>query len=160
MTDFIGEYAPLVKRCSRPYARRHPQWREDIEQEGMVGLLVAADRFNPSRGLKFSTFAYRHILGHIQHFVRDIVPIVKGARGGIRPKVVLLDTGASVGHACYRDAFGTADPTVAAAEDRAHIGRAVGKLTGLQRKTILAIMSGDRYADIAVIMVPAGGRSA
>ena len=42
---------------------------EDIRQEGYVGLIKACERFNDSKGIKFSTYAYRVIEGHILNFI-------------------------------------------------------------------------------------------
>ncbi len=44
---------------------------EDVRQAGMVGLVHAADRFDPDRGLQFSTFAVPTIKGEIQKHFRD-----------------------------------------------------------------------------------------
>lgn len=43
----------------RSFVRRFPRdlW-EDLDQAGMLGLLEAIDRFDPSRGFRFSTYAY------------------------------------------------------------------------------------------------------
>ncbi|MCK5519956.1 MAG: FliA/WhiG family RNA polymerase sigma factor [Candidatus Marinimicrobia bacterium] len=44
--------------------------REDVYQYGVVGLLNALDRFKPSVGVTFKTFAYRRIQGEIIDAVR------------------------------------------------------------------------------------------
>ncbi len=44
---------------------------EDIVQVGMLGLVLAVKRFEPERGLRFSTFAFRTIRGEIQRYLRD-----------------------------------------------------------------------------------------
>jgi len=47
----------LVIVIARKYAN-HQLQLEDLIQEGNLGLIKAVDRFDPSRGYKFSTYAY------------------------------------------------------------------------------------------------------
>src|SRR5260370_33298130 len=44
---------------------------EDIVQVGYIGLLAAIERFEPQRGLEFSTFATPTIVGEIKRYFRD-----------------------------------------------------------------------------------------
>ena len=147
----VRDYTPLVTRCSRPYVRRYPEWREDIEQEGMLGLVLAARRFDRNRGLKFSTFAHWYIVGLIRHFVRDCVPVVRGPRGGPVPRVYSFEDAAGPvdDEVRFRDVLGSADPGFDACEVKADIRRAAATLTPLLRGTALAIAAGHRYVDVA-----------
>ena len=64
--------------------------REDLESVGLFALCVAASRFDPELGWKFSTFAWNTCRGWIQHALRDNSRIVKvprwiaGIRGVVR----------------------------------------------------------------------------
>lgn len=52
----VIEYLPLVRSIAAKYNQLGvPQ--EDLEQEGMIGLLEAADKFEEDKGAKFSTYA-------------------------------------------------------------------------------------------------------
>lgn len=44
--------------------------KEDLFQVGCIGLMNAYSRFDPSYGVKFSTYAYSHILGEMRKLVR------------------------------------------------------------------------------------------
>jgi RNA polymerase sigma-B factor len=56
-------------QCSEPY--------EDLEQIGYIGLIRAIERFNPSQGCAFSSFAVPYIRGEMLHFLRDRGTAVK-----------------------------------------------------------------------------------
>lgn len=56
-------------QCSEPY--------EDLEQIGYLGLIRAIERFEPSQGCAFSSFAVPYIRGEILHFLRDRSTTVK-----------------------------------------------------------------------------------
>lgn len=45
--------------------------KDDLFQIGCVGLLKAIDNFDPSYGVKFSTYCVPMILGEIRRFIRD-----------------------------------------------------------------------------------------
>jgi RNA polymerase sigma factor (sigma-70 family) len=44
---------------------------DDIYLEGMIGLIMATDKFDPSLGFKFSTYAYSYIRNKILDFFTD-----------------------------------------------------------------------------------------
>ncbi|HEY9853393.1 MAG TPA: RNA polymerase sigma factor SigF [Leptolyngbyaceae cyanobacterium] len=62
----------LSHQCSEPY--------EDLEQIGYFGLIRAVERFDPSQGCAFSSFAIPYIRGEILHFLRDKSSVVKVPR--------------------------------------------------------------------------------
>lgn len=45
---------------------------EDLLGQAAVGLIDAIDRFDPSRGIKFETYAYHRIRGAVMDMVRDM----------------------------------------------------------------------------------------
>ncbi len=67
----------LTKRYegfARSIARRFDQSRQrrdDLEQVAAVGLVNALERFDLSRGVKFTTFAARTIDGELKRYLRD-----------------------------------------------------------------------------------------
>jgi RNA polymerase sigma-B factor len=50
-------------QCAEPY--------EDLEQIGYFGLIRAIERFDPTQGCAFSSFAVPYIRGEMLHFLRD-----------------------------------------------------------------------------------------
>ncbi len=59
----------MVHQIAFLFAGREPH--EDLVMVGTVGLLEAIDRYDPSKGVEFSTYAYRTIHGVINHYLRD-----------------------------------------------------------------------------------------
>ena len=55
----IMEYAPLVKYIANRVAMRLPPHIEvaDLVDAGILGLIDAVEKFDPSKGVKFKTYA-------------------------------------------------------------------------------------------------------
>ena len=62
----------LVRSVARRYAGRG-ETLEDLVQVGAIGLIKASDRFDPTRGVAFATFATPSIEGAIRNHLRDRV---------------------------------------------------------------------------------------
>ncbi len=67
---FITENLGLVHSCCKHFIKRGTDY-DDLFQAGCVGLIKAADGFDESRGLCFSTYAVPVILGEIRRLFRD-----------------------------------------------------------------------------------------
>ena len=57
---------------------------DDLVSAGLVGLLAAADGFEASRGLAFSTYAATRIRGAMLDELRRVDPLTRGARARAR----------------------------------------------------------------------------
>ncbi|MGH2454403.1 MAG: SigB/SigF/SigG family RNA polymerase sigma factor [bacterium] len=68
--QLVLAHASLAAYLARKYAYRGEPL-EDILQVAQVGLLGAIDRFDPTRGVEFSTFATATIIGEIKRYFRD-----------------------------------------------------------------------------------------
>ncbi len=66
----IELHLPLAEHCARRFAQRGEPF-EDLVQVGTVGLIKAVDRFEPKRGVEFSTYATPTIIGEIKRHFRD-----------------------------------------------------------------------------------------
>lgn len=45
--------------------------KEDLHQEGMIGLINAYNNFDESKNVKFSTYAFPYIVGEVSKYVRE-----------------------------------------------------------------------------------------
>lgn len=68
--EFIESNLPLVHKLANRFRGRGVEY-EELYAAGCVGLVKAADRFEPERGLCFSTYAVPVILGEIRRLFRD-----------------------------------------------------------------------------------------
>jgi RNA polymerase sigma factor FliA len=77
----IVQYAPLVKYVVGRMAVSMPGLlsNEDIVGYGTVGLIQAVDRYDPSVGVKFETYAIRRIKGAIIDAIRSLQALSRDA---------------------------------------------------------------------------------
>src|SRR5579875_378757 len=78
--QLVRDYLPLARRLARRYVgAREPL--EDLMQVASLGLVKAIDRFDPARGIAFSSFAVPTILGELRRHFRDCGWAVHVPRG-------------------------------------------------------------------------------
>lgn len=68
--QLIIENTGLVSMAARRFVS-HENELDDLMQLGYIGLIKAIDRFDPSFGVMFSTYAVPMIIGEIRRFLRD-----------------------------------------------------------------------------------------
>jgi RNA polymerase sigma-B factor len=66
VVHYQGFAAALAARFSR-----HREPHEDLQQAALIGLLNALDRFDPTRGVEFTTFGWQTMLGELKRHFRD-----------------------------------------------------------------------------------------
>ena len=62
---------PLVKSMVRRFSCCSQADRDDLMQIGFVGLIKAIKGFDPTYGVRFSTYAVPMIIGEIKRYLRD-----------------------------------------------------------------------------------------
>jgi RNA polymerase sigma factor for flagellar operon FliA len=84
--QLILDHVPLLRHIAGRMSLDVPGGidREDLVGYGMVGLIGAADAWDASRGLKFSTFAYTKIRGAILDELRRMDFLPRGRREKVR----------------------------------------------------------------------------
>ena len=88
----VMENTPLVYSV----VRRFSTWGYDLNdlfQIGVIGLIKAIDKFDPSFNVKFSTYAVPMISGEVKRFLRDdgIIRISRNIKDNIRAIAKVTD---------------------------------------------------------------------
>ena len=89
----VEDFVWLASFCASRFARRGES-RDDLEQVALVGLVNAVNRFDPTRGLSFSTFAVPTIDGELRRYFRDktwSVHVTRRAKDASRAVAAAVD---------------------------------------------------------------------
>lgn len=74
--EIVRRYVYIPEIVARKFSRNNRSYNngidyDDIYQVACLGLLYAADRFDPDKGVKFASFATPTIIGEVRRFFRD-----------------------------------------------------------------------------------------
>jgi RNA polymerase sporulation-specific sigma factor len=71
ITAIVKQYTPLVHKIVNKYAWMSPTHsREDLVQEGLMGIVKALETFDLERGTRFMTWVYPQVRGAVQGVAR------------------------------------------------------------------------------------------
>jgi len=149
--DRIASGLPFVESLARRVASSMPHSIElnDLVQDGMLGLIDAACRFDEERGIKFETFAERRVRGAmIDALRRDAWPRgvrrqrreIEAAREALRRELgaepSLADIAARVG------------------SDEARLGRTIVRINTIEQTSPLSATENFDGAQLPATLVP------
>ncbi|HCA88276.1 MAG TPA: B/F/G family RNA polymerase sigma-70 factor, partial [Streptomyces sp.] len=66
----VRQHLPLVEHLARRF-RNRGEPLDDLTQVATIGLIKSVDRFDPERGVEFSTYATPTVVGEIKRHFRD-----------------------------------------------------------------------------------------
>ena len=77
--ELVSVHMGLAHHLARRFANRGEPF-DDLLQVASVGILTSVDRFDPSRGVEFSTFATQTVIGELKRHFRDKGWMVRAPR--------------------------------------------------------------------------------
>jgi RNA polymerase sigma factor for flagellar operon FliA len=97
--ELFDKYRTLPRRLAVKYKQKLPACVDvdDLEQCGLMGLMEAAKKFDPARGVRFTTYAGRRILGAMVDGIRDMDWGPRYAHGKGGPTMVSMEAVVSEG---------------------------------------------------------------
>lgn len=142
---------PFVRALARRMASSMPHSIEisDLVQDGMIGLMDAAERFDESRGIKFETFAERRVRGAmVDALRRDAWP--RGVRRQRREIEAAREK--------LRRELGSepalADLAACLGVDETSLGRTITRIGIIEATSPLAAPEAVDEANLPPVMVP------
>ena len=81
MDQLVEGYLPLCHAIARRFGGRGVDV-EDLGQVAAMALMKAIQRYEPERGLKFTTYAAPTITGEVRNYIRDKGSMVRFSRDG------------------------------------------------------------------------------
>lgn len=140
--ELLNKYIPMVNSIAAKFFLNGGE-REDLVQEGMVGLSSAIDSYSFSAGASFSSYAYICIRN-------SVVDAVKKSNAA---KNLALNTSVSIVEISGEPAPTSPEEEIIKRENRLEFLQKIGKnLSSLEFKTIVMYIDGASTAEIATAL--------
>jgi RNA polymerase sigma-B factor len=143
----IMRHQRLVPQVARPFRSSGFPF-EDLLQAGTIGLILAVDRFESGRGVRFATYASALIRGELQHLLRDHGwavrvprPLQELGRAAVSAEVRLTQAQGTPASIC--------EISEALGEDSGRVAEALGARNAYRAVTLWE--EGDDEPDMAAI---------
>ena len=150
--ELILAHSRLVGRVARRYAR-YGLAHADLMQEGFIGLLRAAERYEPERGLRFSTYALWCVRSAVQDYVLRNWSVVRTGTTSASKALFF-----KMGHLRAKYAAGSGDAAAAIAREmevsRDSVRRMMGR-TASGDLSLNAPVSGSDQNELQELLVDA-----
>ena len=171
VNELVLAHEPLVRKMARNFSRYGVEV-DDLVQEGNIGLIVAASKFDPDKGFRFSTYAMFWIRQKMQETVflsGSMVrrPMTKAYKSGFfrnRPSAdVSIQTPVGDG-LTYEDTLVSPDPrpdeiveeAIEAEARKRSIRRGLRFLNPREREIVAARHLGDKPETLEVLGIRYG----
>lgn len=88
--DLAERFLPLARKLAHPFKARFPRMEDEFDSAACLALVEAARLYDPSRNLRFVTFAWQRIRGRLLDAQREMGP--RGWASGLEdaPRLVSL----------------------------------------------------------------------
>ncbi|KKL63235.1 hypothetical protein LCGC14_2177130 [marine sediment metagenome] len=80
----IQEHETWVRGLAKKFDRKGHDLKEDLFQEGMMGLMQAAERFDPDKHVSFRQYAHARVRGSMVDWLRRFLPGARPQNGPFR----------------------------------------------------------------------------
>jgi RNA polymerase sigma-B factor len=100
--QLVEAHLGLAYSISRRFEGRGEE-RDDLRQVALIGLTRAVERFDPDRGVTFSTFAAPTITGSLKRHLRDHTWIVRPPRSVGERALHVVSTAEQLTNTCGRE---------------------------------------------------------
>ena len=145
LTELVCRYLPLIRQKASGYTGS-PADRDDLIQEGLIGLLSAVNAYNETKGASFNTFCYTCVQNKM---LSELERRSSSKQQALQNYLPLEELDRSFLDNDKEDPF----HIVAEQETRELLlAKAKTLLSGLEQETLSLYLSGHSYEEMATLL--------